>query len=324
MISQEYSSSMRTSGRFMLHATRVAVAVATLVLILMAPSFFTFSEGTRTFDLAGPIHAIRSMIDDVGSEDFFVVLFGLTPRNMADFFPDYFSVSLLYLLLPALCGTLLGLILGIPIGISRSIHMRRILHTARGVSAIPDFIIVMIIQMIAITIFQLTQVRVGRIAYGAEGGPVMLLPMTAMIIFSSSWILQASARHAARTASEEYIRFALAKGLARPVIVLRHMLPAVVAGIRGDIMSLVTLEIGSLFIIERMFSIPGLTRLLFSFGFTLRYNRMYGIYQYTVNFRIAFAAILLLSIAAAITWISVTLLLMVVHRLEGLSRRSMQ
>lgn len=312
---------MRMAEKFLTTLTKVLLGVVILIVILMAPSFFTYSEGSRTFDPRGPILAIQAMIEDLGSEDFFVVLFGLTPRNMADFFPDYFSVSLLYLLVPALCGTLIGLAIGIPIGISRSTRMHRILHAAQGVSAIPDFIIVMVIQLIAVTIFQQTQVRVGRIAYGAEGGPMMLLPMTAMILFSSAWILQASARYAARTASEEYIRFALAKGLAHPVIVLRHLLPAVIAGIRGEIMSLVTLEIGSLFIIERMFSIPGLTRLLFSFGFTLRYSRTFGISQYTVNFRIAFAAITLLSIAAAITWMTVTLFLLALQRIDRASSR---
>lgn len=83
----------------------------------------------------------------------------------------------------------------------------------------------------------------------------------------------------------------------------------VIHSMEGILLKICTLNIGTLFIIERMFNVPGLTRLLFEYGFTLEYSSYWGISTYTTNFRITLSVVIMLTAALFLTYLITFLLL---------------
>lgn len=281
-----------------------------LVIILTAPSLFVNHNGEREINLLGPAAALQDFFSELTSEDFFVVKFGETPRNLLAYIPGYFYASFLYLAAGSLTSILLGLVLGILFGLRPSKVKQGILAF---LGAIPDFVMVLTLQLLSVFFYQHFHFRLGLINYAFAKG-IMLMPFLTMLIVTLSFSTRISSRYTIQTISEEYIRYAKSKGLSRKRLIIGHILPSVIHSMRGSILKIISLSLGTLFIIERMFNMPGLTRLLFQFGFSLKFNSYWGLQVYTANLRIAMTVVLLLSSAIFSTYIIAVLLLYIIRK----------
>lgn len=291
---------------------KIIVTSIILLMIMVTPSLFTYENDVRTIDLTGPYRVISDIIQEIGSEDFLVVQFGQTPRDMKEFIPEYTWASLSYLMTAALSSLILGIALGLFFGVGQT---RKGLGILAFLSAIPDFILIMLLEVASVLTFQNFGFRLGYLNYSSKPHGMLILPLVAMIIISVAYVARTVARHTAFIATEDYIQYANAKGLSRPSVIYRHIFIGVVQEFKGDVLKLVSILIGTLFIVERMFSIPGLTRLLFAYGFTLKYNSFYGINSYTVNFRVAFFSIILIATISFLTYLAAYSLLRILERI---------
>ena len=140
------------------------------------------------------------------------------------------------------------------------------------------------------------------------------MPFLTILLVTLSFSTRISSRYTIQTISEEYIRYAKSKGLSRKRLIIGHILPSVIHSMRGSLLKIISLSLGTLFIIERMFNMPGLTRLLFQFGFSLEYNSYWGIHVYTANLRIAITVVIILSLAIFITYLIALLLLHIIRK----------
>ena len=263
-----------------------------LIIILLSPSFFSVSESGKSWNWLGPVETINQMKEELATGDFFTVQFGKTPRDLREIVPAYFSVSLLYIALSTMLSILLGLGFGIFLGIRKA---NRSFSVLTLISALPDFIIIIILQLASIFTYTKFGFRLGRFHY-ATGSPFLSLAFMTILLISLSYSIRMVYRHTTDIAGQEYIATAKARGISKRKLLFGHLLPALIVRFQGDLYKLIALAVGSLFIVERMFSIPGLTRLLFAFGFSIAPDGFMGIVSYTVHFRIAVIAILLLSL----------------------------
>ncbi len=291
-----YSSHMKAVFPTLL---KIILSLVLVLLILTAPSLFVNEGETRYMNLHAPIEVLEDFFTELGSEDFFIVMFGKTPRDLRSFIFEYTLVSLKHLLTGTIISLLMGISLGILIGVNKG---SRSLGGLSLISAIPDFILVMLLQLISVMLFSTFGIRIGYINYSSQEG-IAVLPVIIIVIISISYVIRTISLKMVTIATEDYIQYARAKGLSRRVIIFRHMLVAVLDQFRGDVIKLVSISIGSLFIVERMFNIPGLTRLLFSFGFNLQFTYSSGVSAYSVNFRIAAIAIILIACVSSLTYI---------------------
>ncbi|NQT59843.1 MAG: ABC transporter permease subunit [Bacteroidetes bacterium] len=239
-----------------------------------------------------------------------MVKFGETPRNLLNYIPDYFYASFLYLSAGSIASILLGLLLGIVFGLRSSKVTQGILVF---LGAIPDFIMVLTLQLLSVFFYQHFHFRLGLINYAYSSG-IMLMPFLTMLLVTLSFSTRIVSRYTIQTISEEYIRYAKSKGLSRKRLIIGHILPSVIHSMRGSLLKIISFSLGTLFIIERMFNMPGLTRLLFRFGFSLEFNNYWGFHVYTANFRIALTVVILLSTAIFITYLIALLLLYILGK----------
>ena len=299
---------MRQLVRFLL---RLSLTLLVVLAILTAPALFVFEEGAHAVNIHGPITALSDFITEMGSEDFLLVMFGRTPRNMMEFIPDFARVSFLHLA----AASVISLLTGIGLGVFFGTRTRRFgLGGLTLLSAIPDFILVMVLQLLMVLSFQHFGIRLGYINYSSREG-ILGFPLIILIIISLSYVARTVAQKMAQVSTEDYVLYAKARGLSKGVIIFRYMLTAVLSEFRGDLIKLVSITVGSLFIVERMFSIPGLTRLLFNFGFDIEFSSFRGISAYTINFRIALTAIILIAAISTATYLICSIVIFILKRI---------
>ncbi|MCF7933741.1 MAG: ABC transporter permease subunit, partial [Spirochaetia bacterium] len=281
-----------------------------MIAILASPSLFTLTDTGRTLTLSGPINILRGFIQEIGSEEFFTVYFGTTPRSLLTIIPSYAMTSLSYLL----TSTVISMIFGLALGLWYGTHPRkRGLGVFTALSAIPDFILILLLEMVAVFSYQRFGVRIAYLNYSSTDH-MLTIPLFTMVVISMAYVARTTARHTMEITAEDYIQYAKAKGLPRTTIIFRHILTGVLQRFKGDLHKLISIIAGTLFITERMFSIPGLTRLLFAYGFNLEYNAYYGLRDYSVNFRITLTSIVLIGAAVSVLYLTSRILISITLR----------
>jgi len=163
-----------------------------------------------------------------------------------------------------LTSIIIAIIVGIPLGIIAGLHRGKFLDSLSMIVAVlgisvPSFIFGGILQWIVLFIKFKTDVSILPIA-GWGTFPHIIMPSIALSIFSIAVIARMMRASMIEVLAQDYIRTARAKGLNNFQIIVKH-------GIRNAIMPVIT-YLGPLFaavttgsfVIETVFSIPGLGR----------------------------------------------------------------
>ncbi|MCM3005024.1 ABC transporter permease subunit [Priestia koreensis] len=127
---------------------------------------------------------------------------------------------------------------------------------------IPDFVYVLLGIYVAITLYKKTGILLMVLSPKASLDfplyPLIFLSLTPMM-----YLIKMLAYKYKELLTEDYIRTAMAKGLSKQYIDLQHVYKNLKPFLQADLKKVISLTVGSLFIVEYLFLIPGLTKLIF-------------------------------------------------------------
>jgi len=244
----------------------VLLTLVVLTLLVLLPSVLVPAEEGLRLDFM----TVRRQFIDLGnsllSGDFLLYRSGEYIRDLSHTLPSYVYTTFYYALLGSIASLFLGLVMGMFLLRSGS---ARLIETAGFVSLIPDFLVATILQLLVIKLTGLTGWNLVRIASTGSDRKAILLPVLTMAVTAGFYLTRSIYSHSYRELSEDFVLFAKAKGISRRNIYLRHIFPSVVKNLRSDLKKYLTLIISNLFIIERIFNIPGISRLFFTFAYSV-------------------------------------------------------
>jgi peptide/nickel transport system permease protein len=161
----------------------------------------------------------------------------------------------------AIFSTLLAGLIGIPLGIVAACHQYRLLDNASSVFALiflamPEFWLALMLIIVFSLNFKWLP------ASGWYGIKYMILPIVATGTGCVAGIMRTARSNMLEVIRQDYIRTARAKGLKESVIIFKHAL-------RNALIPVITLmglqfgkQLGGVFVIETIFAIPGLGKML--------------------------------------------------------------
>lgn len=240
------------------------IVIGLFVLIASGPSLLRIESNRITVHPEALAESLSEMAERAADGTLTEYQAGRTYHKLHETLPFYFLISLGYILTAALLSLLIGVSLGF---LTSFRHARMITALLELVHVIPDFVLAIFLQICVIAITQATGFRIARIAYVNGISAAYTLPITVMTFVATVFIIRSVHGYLTEVKSQDYLRFAVAKGLANPRLIATHLLVPVLYKLRGDLHGLLALLIGNLFIIERIFNIPGVTSFLFDNAF---------------------------------------------------------
>ncbi len=187
---------------------------------------------------------------------------GFRQRSLLQDLPGFLWTSLRY----ALPAALVGSFLGIAVALLTFRGRRSVKDLVAAGGLLPDFLLIFALQLGTVWISRTTGVRIARIATLTEEQVAVGLPLTALTlpVLVIAARLGASALDTAWAA--DFTRHARARGIGGLRLLLVHILPHGLVALRGSLHRLTALVIADLFIAEYLFNLPGVTRLVLSWG----------------------------------------------------------
>jgi peptide/nickel transport system permease protein len=160
---------------------------------------------------------------------------------------------------------LIVLVLGIPLGILAAVVRGQagdraiVAGTVIGVSVPPFVTGILLIYLFAVTLQLLPSFGPGA---GSDRFEHLVLPAFALALTALATVVKITRTAMVRELEQDYVVFARARGLATPVVLIRHafrnaLIPVVTAG--GLILGYM---VGGAILVEQVFSLPGLGTLL--------------------------------------------------------------
>ncbi|NHC42242.1 ABC transporter permease subunit [Bacillus sp. MM2020_1] len=129
------------------------------------------------------------------------------------------------------------------------------------IDSIPDIIIILGSQLLVIHLYQATGFKLLRL-YGF-GSHVYLLPIICLSFVPIVMVIKIMIKIFEEEMEEQYVEFAIAKGLSRTTVILRHVIRNVMKSLYSHIGLIYWYMLSSLFIIEYLFQMHGFTPLLY-------------------------------------------------------------
>lgn len=293
--------------RALLTAIRILIAPLAVIVLASSPLLFAPVGSVPTFTPERALRAIEGWFLGLADGSSFTYLIGSVGWSFLDTFPRFLGVSFMYVALPGGLGLALGMVLGLRARGREGGLASSILDTAY---AIPDFILALLLQLAVLVAMDFPGVKLGRISYDATTGPLLALPFVLMMFYPFAYSFRICARKARDAAAADFTTFARAKGLSERTIRLRHVGAAVIPSMRAELPSILALMQTNLFIAEYLFSLPGITRLLFTAAFPGRNLQITRDYQYTLAVSVMLGILLLY----AASWLFFRLALSLVRR----------
>lgn len=185
---------------------------------------------------------------------------GMQRRDIATDIGDNFFTSLKLMLVGVNIAVVLSLLFGIFISRFRLTKMFNLLLNI--LSAIPDFIIIIVSLILAVKFYRLTGIRVMSLRPDA-GALNSWFPTLLVSIAPTLYLFKLVSVKYYQTSSEDYIRTAVAKGMRLNYINFQHVLKNIEPFIKAELVKVVSLAIGNLFIIEYILNVSGITKFIF-------------------------------------------------------------
>ncbi|RHW43354.1 ABC transporter permease subunit [Neobacillus notoginsengisoli] len=130
-------------------------------------------------------------------------------------------------------------------------------------SAIPQFILIIFLIFGGVSFYKLTGYRVITLSMDKRFAD-FLFPVFILSIISTSYLLKLTVAKYNQIASEDYVRTGLSKGLSKSYLSLHHIFKNLRPYFVADLKKTLSLTAGSLFIVEYLFNILGVTRFIFA------------------------------------------------------------
>ncbi|MFE8695704.1 ABC transporter permease subunit [Cytobacillus sp. FJAT-53684] len=173
---------------------------------------------------------------------------------------DNFFTSLKVMLIGVNSAIIISLIFGI--FLSR-FHLTKVFNLILNIlSTIPDFIIIVISMILAVNIYRWTGIRV--ISLRPDAGALNTwFPTLLVAIAPTLYLFKLITVKYFQTSSEDYIKTAVAKGMSLNYINFQHVFKNIEPFITAELVKIISLAIGNLFIIEYIMNVSGITKFIF-------------------------------------------------------------
>ncbi|WP_246067390.1 ABC transporter permease subunit [Paenibacillus koleovorans] len=273
-------------------ALGLVTAIVCSIVFAALPLLVQTGRDGLALNWSAPAHAIADYFRGWESGASFRFRTGKTEHLFFDQIWGYATVSLQYSALAALVGTTLGVLAGVRMAGVRKLWVKQSLEL---LALIPDFILILWLQLAVVVIYKQTGWRMAKVASLSVDDPAILLPLLTMTLIPALYIMRSVSVHTHQVLTEDYMLTAKAKGLPRLYAYLYHVVPNVLPFLKAELHKLTAIIVGNLFIMEYLFNLRGLTKLLLSSGFTTTNltNGMFSGYQFNLTVNCFFVFMLL-------------------------------
>ncbi|MEH7345270.1 ABC transporter permease subunit [Bacillus sp. JJ1532] len=185
---------------------------------------------------------------------------GTQQREIAEDIRNNFFTSLKIMLIGVNVSIIISLIFGIFVSRFRLTKLFNFILNL--LSAIPDFIIIILSLILAVNIYKVTGVRI--ISLRADAGTLNLwFPTLLVSIAPTLYMFKLVSVKYLQMSSEDYIKTAVAKGMRLNYINFHHVYKNVEPFIKAELIKVISLSVGNLFIIEYIMNVSGITKFIF-------------------------------------------------------------
>ncbi|RNB71664.1 ABC transporter permease subunit [Brevibacillus invocatus] len=186
----------------------------------------------------------------------------------ADILP--FAISTFELLFTSvLIAVLAGLMFGL--FLQRFGFVRKFQRLLDLVSTIPDFILIFLSILAAVSFYKLTNIRIITLSPTSDAAnswfPILLLSIGPTI-----FLLKVISLKYVQIGGEDYIKTALAKGMSIWHVLIHHVYKNIMPFLLADLKKTIAITVANLFIVEYLLNVVGLTRFIFSKSSAYQFN----------------------------------------------------
>ncbi|HWO97115.1 MAG TPA: ABC transporter permease subunit [Bacillus sp. (in: firmicutes)] len=146
--------------------------------------------------------------------------------------------------------------------LNRTSFSKWIRRGAAVLSVVPDFVFVFFAILFAIQLYRATGIRLISLSPTRPTLSIWV-PVFTLAITPTIYLIRIIALKYEELLTEDYVRTALAKGLSKRYIDLHHLYRNLKPFLLADLKKVISLTIGSLFVVEFLFNITGLTKFIF-------------------------------------------------------------
>lgn len=231
-------------------------------IIAALPTMLTAQYGEVHFGFYPGWYAIKHFFKGISDGTSFHYYQGLDrERSFFQDAPQYFEISYFYLVSSSFFAVLISTFVGTWQGKSKHGWLKDILGF---LSAIPDFILILLLQLGVALIYESTGFRVAKVASTSTSDPAILIPLITLTLIPAVYLIRTLSEHTYDELTENYVLTARSKGMGRIYILFRHAMRNILPFLKADLHKVAAIMIGNLFIVEYLFNLRGLTRLIFS------------------------------------------------------------
>jgi peptide/nickel transport system permease protein len=254
-----------------------------VILVVSFPLIITIENGALSITLAEAIAQFRKFISSIFDGSILTYAAGNTRRSIGAVVPRYFLNSLLLSFPPSVAAILLAVAVGRRRLSSSSSHW---LQLPLVLGILPSFVVAVALQFLAVQVYQQTGVRVARVAQLSIEQPALVLPTITLTLVTVLYLARTVSATVARLRTADFVAFARARGIGERAIYYRHVLPGILADLQYGLHGMLGILFADLFVLERVFRIPGLTQAIFanaiSYEWSYQVSRFVWIYQYNL------------------------------------------
>jgi peptide/nickel transport system permease protein len=247
----------------MVRVIQQTIFIFLLILFLAAlPTVIGINpdEKTLTWDFSKLPQVYGDFIIELSQGSLGTYQLGYQERQILSDIGNNFTTSLLIMLVGVNIGVLFSLIFGVFISRFRLTKIVNML--LNFLSAIPDFIIIILSLILAVKLYKMTGVRIMSLRPDA-GALNIWFPMILVSIAPTLYMFKLIAVKYYQTSGEDYIRTAVAKGMRLNYINFQHVYKNIEPFVLAELTKVVSLAIGNMFIIEYLLNVPGITKFIF-------------------------------------------------------------
>jgi ABC-type dipeptide/oligopeptide/nickel transport system permease component len=250
--------------------TATLISVITIVAVSLVPTLTAVENGERIiFSALGLRRSMENLNLAIASGSLNKFYMGRTPRFLTEEISRY-AVNSAAFVLPAVALATVVSYLSTPL---RRLAATRMPSFLQFLAIIPVFVVATLLQVIALKVNGVVGRSVITLAYlGGVSMPV-LLPAFSMLLPIGAYTVRAAEAQARTTAETDFIRAARGRAIPEPQLWFRHVGAAILDRLEQLLPKTVATAIGTLFIAERIFNLPGLTALLVVFPYERRLYR---------------------------------------------------
>ncbi|PLR99674.1 ABC transporter permease subunit [Bacillus sp. T33-2] len=245
------------------------ISIAILLVLAALPLYLMNTEAGLSFQPQGLVTEVKNFVTGLFTGQSFYYLQGDRERMLLNDLHSYFLSSFSYLTVSMFIVVILSFFLGIWFWRKSEKWLNSVLGFA---GFIPDFILVLLLQLLVTFIFRKTGVKTVQVASLSIEEPAVFLPILSLVIVPLFYLIRALAERTYEVLTEDYILTAKSKGLSKKYIYLNHVTSNVLPFLKADLHKIVGIAISNLFIIEYLYNTRGLTEILFEYPIKFGYQ----------------------------------------------------